>query len=159
MRRQPIERSIEIIEIEQSVEIQRPPEEVFGFLSDFENWSLWQADLGETEQTSRGSMDASATFRQALDIKGKRVDLLCEVTGYEPNERLSFVCDREDVTLGFDFVFEPVVDGTRLTVRGEGRLGGFYSLFESLVDREANQQVKTNLHNLRDFLESRSPGA
>ncbi len=128
-------------------------------MADPENWSLWQPDLRESERISRGSMDSGATFQQALDIKGRRVELLCEVTGNEPNERLSFACDREDVSLAFDFVFEPVDDGTRLTGRGEGQLNGFYSLFEPLVDREANQQVKTNLHNLRDFLESRSPGA
>jgi hypothetical protein len=59
-------------------------------LADFENWASWQAELGETEQTSRSSMDAGATFRQALEIKGKRVDLLCEVTGYEPNRDYPF---------------------------------------------------------------------
>jgi hypothetical protein len=100
-----------------------------------------------------------ATFRQTLDIRGKRVELICEVTGYELNEELSFACDREDVSLALDFAFEPVDDGTRLTVRGEGRLSGLYGLFEPLVDREANEQVKTNLHNLKNFLEARSSSA
>ncbi len=154
-----IERSIEIIKIEQSAEIQRPIGEIYGFLSDLENWSLWQPDLRESEQISRRSMEMGATFRQTLDIKGKRVKLLCEVTGYEPNEKLSFACDREDVSLALDFALEPVDDGTRLTVRGEGRLSGFYSLLEPLVDREANEQVKTNLHNLKNFLEARAPNA
>jgi hypothetical protein len=35
-------------------------------------------------------------------------------------------------------------------------LNGFYSLLEPLVDREANEQFKANLHNLKDYLESRS---
>ena len=150
---------MEIIKVEQSVVIERPLEEVFGFLADLRNWSLWQPDLRVSEQISGGSMEAGATFQQALDIKGRRVELLCEMTGNEPNEKLSFACDREDMALAFDFVFDPVENGTRLTGRGEGRLNGFYSLFEPLVDREANQQVKTNLHNLKDYLESRSPDA
>ncbi len=139
--------------------IHQPPEEVFGYLSNLENWSLWQSDLRESEQTSRGSINPGTEFRQALDIRGKRIELLCEVTEYEPNEKLSFACDQEDVSFALDFVFEPVDDSTRLTGRGEGRLNGFYSLFESLVDREANEQVKANLHDLKDLLESRSPDA
>ncbi len=150
---------MEIIKVEQSVVIERPLKEVFGFLADLRNWSLWQPDLRVSEQISGGSMEAGATFQQALDIKGRRVDLLCEVTGNEPNEKLSFACDREDVSLALDFTLEPVGDRTRLTVRGEGRLSGFYSLLEPLVDREANEQVNTNLHNLKDFLEARSPNA
>ncbi len=136
--------------------IRRPLEEVFGFLADLENWSLWRPDLRASEQVSGGSMEAGATFRQALEIKGRQVELFCEVTDHEPNEKLSFACDREDVALAFDFVFDPVDGGTKLTSRGEGKLNGFYSLFEPLVDREANEQVKANLHNLKDYLESRS---
>jgi uncharacterized protein YndB with AHSA1/START domain len=138
------------------VVIRRPLEEVFGFLSDPENWTLWQPDLRESAQFSGGSIEAGATFRQALDLQGRQVELLCELTEHEPNERLSFACDREDVTLAFALVFEPVEYGTMLTGRGEGELNGFYGLFEPLVDREANEQVKANLHNLKDYLESRS---
>jgi hypothetical protein len=97
-----IERSFEIIKIEQSVVIQRPLEEVFGFLFDPENWTLSQPDLRESEQQfSGGSIEPGPTFRQALDVKGRRVELLCEVTGHEPNESLSFACEREDVALAF----------------------------------------------------------
>jgi hypothetical protein len=38
-----------------------------------------------------------------------------------------------------DSVFVPVDEaGTRLSARGEGRMSGFFSLFETLVGREIN---------------------
>jgi hypothetical protein len=37
------------------------------------------------------------------------------------------------------FVFVPLDEaGTRLTARAEGRMSGFFSLFEALVGREIN---------------------
>src|SRR5215217_1588201 len=139
--------------------IHQPLEEVFSFLANLENWSLWQPDLRESEQTFQGSTNTGTAFRQTLQIRGKPVELLCEVTEYEPNEKLSFACDLEDISFELDLVFEPVDGSTRLTGKGERQMNGFYSLFEPVVSREADEQVKDNLHNLKDFLEARSHGA
>jgi len=138
------------------VVIHRPLEEVFAFLADFENWSQWQPDFWESEQTSRGPVDVGTTFHQSLDIQGRRIELLCEVIEYEPNEKLSFAYERENMSFVLDFIFEPVNGGTRLTGRGEGHMSGFSSLFEPLVEREINNQVKANLENLKGLLESRA---
>ena len=140
--------------VEQSVVIHRPLEEVFAFLADFENWLRWQPAFRESEQTSSGSMDVGATFRQALDIQGRRINLLCEVTEHEPKERLSFACASEHASFIVDFVFEPVQDGMRLTGKGEGRMDGFFSLFEPVVEREVNKQMKSSLDDLKSLLES-----
>jgi uncharacterized protein YndB with AHSA1/START domain len=155
-----IERSAGIIEVEQSVVIDRPLEEVFAFLTDLENWSLWQPDLRESEQTSRGPMDVGTTFRQALDVGGRRIELFCEVTGHEKDEKLSFDYARNGLSFALSFYFEPVEEGgSRITGKGEGRMSGFSSLFEPIVDREVNEQIKTSLDDLKVLLESRTPDA
>jgi uncharacterized protein YndB with AHSA1/START domain len=84
-----MERSTGIIEVEQSVVIRRPPKELFAFLVNLASWSQWQPDLRKNEQTSHGPMDVGTTFRQALDAGGQRIELLGEVTEYEPNKNLS----------------------------------------------------------------------
>jgi hypothetical protein len=123
-------------------------------LADFENWSLWQPDFREGGQTSQDPMNVGTTFLQALDIQGKRIELLCKVTQYEPNEKLSFACEWKNMSFAVDFVCEPVDGGTRLTSKGEGRVDGFYSLFEPLVEHKVNEKMKANLENLKGLLES-----
>ena len=139
--------------------IDRPPAEVFAFLADLENWRWWQPDLLESEQTSRGPMDVGTTFRQTLEVGGKRVVLLCEVSGYEENERLSFDYVRDGLSFWLGFYLESLMSGTRVTARGEGGMTGFSSLFEPLVEREINVQIKRSLDDLKVLLRSPAPDA
>jgi len=150
-------KEIGIIKVRQSVVVHRPRKEVFGFLADLESWSRWQPDLRESEQTSRGSMAVGTTFRQALDVSGQRMEVLCEVTEYEENEKLKFHYAREGLSLGFGFYLELVGDYTRITGKGEGRMSGFSGLFEPIVDREVNEHIKTSLKDLKSLLESQVP--
>jgi hypothetical protein len=99
-------------------------------------------------------MEIGDTFRQAIEIPGQRIELLGEVTEYEKDDRLSFEYDWDQLSLGISFIFEPFDGGTRLIARGEGRMGGLFTLFEPLVNSEINAQLKTNLNDLKNLLES-----
>jgi len=136
-----------------------PRKEVFGLLVDFESWSRWQPNLRQSEQGSRGSMDVYTTFRQVLDVSGQRMEVHCEVTEYEEDEKRSLHYVRDGLSFALDFYLEPVGDYTRITGKGEGRMSGFSGLFEPIVDSEVNEQVKISLKNLKSLLESRIPDA
>ena len=151
--------SARIIEVEHSVVIDRPPGEVFAFLSDLENWSRWQPDLLESKQTSRGPMEVGTTFWQTLDVGGQRFELLCEVTGYEAHEELSFFYARDGLSFWLGFYLGPVGAGTRVTGKGKGRMTGFFSLFEPVVEREIDEQIKRSLDDLKVLLEPSTPNA
>lgn len=81
------------------------------------------------------------------------MDLLCEVTGYEENRRLSLSYAHEGASFLIDFVFEPQNGGTRLVAVGGGRVTGLYKLFEPVVEGEINARVGSSLTNLKDLLE------
>ena len=51
------------IQQEHTVVIDRPIEEVFAFVTDPDNVSLWQSTSLETEQTSEGPVGVGTTFR------------------------------------------------------------------------------------------------
>lgn len=118
--------------------IRRPSEEVSAFVADLENWAWWQPDFSY-EQDTRGSVEVGNAFRQGLEVKGQRIELLGEVIGYEKDQKLSFAYSRKAAAFVLGFVFVPLDEaGTRLTARGEGRMSGFFSPFETLVGREIN---------------------
>lgn len=136
------------------MEIHRPIGGVFAFLTRVENWTQVQPALRESErETSRGPMKVGDTFRQTLDIPGQRIELLCEVLEIEKNERISLEYSWDQLSLDVSFVFEPLDGSTRLTARGQGRMGGFLALFEPLVNGEIDAQLKANLDDLKSHLE------
>lgn len=145
----------EIIQVEQSVEIKRPVEEVFDFVADFENWPDMHPSLRDGGESS-GPVKEGETFLQTLDVPGQKVELLCEVVGYEPNEQLSLKYTWSNLRLDVSFLFEAADGHTTLTGKGEGRMSGFFRLLEPWVNEEINREVATNLDNLKKRLESRN---
>jgi hypothetical protein len=60
--------------------------------------------------------------------------------------------------LWIGFVFEPLDGDTKLTSKGEGRIGGLLSQFEAPVNLEIEAQLRSTLINLKSLLESRTTG-
>jgi hypothetical protein len=137
------------------VVIYRPPEEVFAFVADLDNW-VWSASE-DGERTYHTPVDIGDTFRQAFEAQGQPVELRGEVTGSKPGKSLSFGYIWEGSSLELSFIFEPVDDGTRLTGRGLGYASGMYLMFEPFINLEVNREIESNLNNLKSLMESESP--
>lgn len=144
---------IGVVRVEQSVVISRPPEEVFAFLADFGNWPRWLPAFRDGGEHLNGPPGVGDSFRQVIEIRSQPVRLSGTVIGYEPNDRLSLRYAWKDLLFDVNFVLKPTDGGTRVTGTGGGRLDGFLALFEPLVEREANREVRANLENLRRVLE------
>jgi hypothetical protein len=75
--------------VEESIFIDRPPEEVFGFLSVRSNDPVWMASVTES-----GWLDPAAPMgvghrgRMVMNAMGRR-EFLDEVTEYEPGRRIA----------------------------------------------------------------------
>jgi uncharacterized protein YndB with AHSA1/START domain len=146
------------IKVEETVVIQRPREEVFASVANSENWGWLRPVPQERAQASLERVDVGTVFRPALNLNGQSVEMLCEVTDYEPDERLAIACAREDMSFMMDLILEPVDGGTRLTCTGEGNMRGFINnLIEPLVSQGINEQVKASLESLRELLNSGGP--
>jgi hypothetical protein len=135
--------------------ILRPPEKVFAFVSNLDNWAQPSSENGASYHAP---VRVGDTFRQIFELQGQRVELLCKVTGYEKDALLSFEYAWDSSLLGIDFIFKPASDGTRLTGKGEGLTNGLLKLFEPLVDREVNKEIEANLNTIKYLLESEVPG-
>ncbi len=72
---------------ENTVIIQRPVEEVFAFLADFENLPKWNYAIVETTKTSPGPVGVGTTYYQTRSIP-TRSDERFQVTAFEPARRL-----------------------------------------------------------------------
>jgi uncharacterized protein YndB with AHSA1/START domain len=100
-----------MVPIQGSVEIHRPVETVFEFLSDLRNAPKWQRGVIESRRTSEGPMRVGTQFRETVRMMGMRFEALCEVTAFDPPRKFSMTADGRLVHYEGDFHFEPIAGG------------------------------------------------
>jgi uncharacterized protein YndB with AHSA1/START domain len=72
---------------ENTVMIQRPIEDVFGFLSDFENAPKWNYAIVETRKVSEGAVGVGTIYQQVRSVPSRSEERF-EVTAYNPPRQL-----------------------------------------------------------------------
>ena len=142
---------------EHSVEIQRPPEQVFAYLTDPGKIAEWQASALEAAQETPGPMAVGTRLREARKFLGKRMDLVMEVTAHEPGRQFSLRTLSGPLRFEVRQRFEAVEGGTRIDVVIEGEPGGFFQLAEPLVVRAVGRELASNLATAKDILEEGEP--
>ena len=84
-----VEGGNQMARIEESVEIKRPIDQVFAYVTDVKNLSKWESAILEVEQTSSGQIGIGTTFKGANKVMGRRMPWTSKVTDYEPNKKWS----------------------------------------------------------------------
>jgi carbon monoxide dehydrogenase subunit G len=140
---------------EHAVVIDRPIEEVFAFVTDPTNDSLWQAWTLETEQTSEGPIEVGSTLRSTAKMLGRRIEVTMEVTENDPPHRQCVRITSGPIPASGCYQLEPADDGsTRFTQTFKGEVGGFFRMAEPLVGRVISRQTEADMATLKDLLES-----
>ncbi len=145
--------------VEESVEINRPVEEVFSYVDNPENLPQWSALALEARKEAQGPLREGDRFTAVGKFLGRRFETPFEVSSYEPNRRYTHRATggplpRQEWT----YTYEEVSGGTRLTRVAEGEPSGFFKLADPLIERALKRQVRADLENLKDLLEARGRG-
>jgi uncharacterized membrane protein len=142
--------------VEESIEINRPLQEVFNYVSDVGNYPEWMAHALEVRKDTEGPPQQSDRFIVAIKSVGRRFETPYERTSYEANRRYT------DRAVGgpipnqrWDYTFEEVPGGTRLTRAVDAEPAGLLKLLEPLQKRAAERQLRKDLQTLKEVLEAR----
>jgi carbon monoxide dehydrogenase subunit G len=142
-----------MVNMEVSIVINRPIEEVFAELSDLENNKKWRSGTVEAEKTSVGPIAIGTTYRMVNGAFGRRMEGVAEVTEYEPNRR--FVTkNRSGLPIETERTFEPVEGGTKVTFTVKAELAGFFRMAEPLVAGMGKRRLESDVADLKDLLEA-----
>jgi carbon monoxide dehydrogenase subunit G len=141
---------------EHTVVVERPPDEVFEFLTDLANVPSWQSGSVGVQQPE-GSLEVGTTYVQILRFLGKRMNATLEVTEFEPGRRFTLKTVSGPVPFEVRHTLEPADGGgaTRLRVELKGEPGGFFKLADSLVERNAQRQIERDFGTLKEMVEAR----
>jgi uncharacterized protein YndB with AHSA1/START domain len=78
-----------MLQVEHSVVIDKPVEQVWNFLTDFQNTPKWDIGVLETRQTSEGPAGLGTTFQNIGPFLGRKSVREYKVTEYEPNKKVT----------------------------------------------------------------------
>jgi uncharacterized protein YndB with AHSA1/START domain len=70
--------------VEESIEIDKPVEEVFDYLFEIENFPEWSAPAIDVRKDPAGTPKEGDTFTVVVTFLGRRLELPYEVTDYDP---------------------------------------------------------------------------
>jgi ligand-binding SRPBCC domain-containing protein len=142
--------------IEESVVINRPPEEVFDYVANRENLPEWSAPIQEVQKETQGSLvEEGARFTTVAKFLGRRFETPFEVSVHEPPRRHTDRSTGGPFPQEFTHIFEEVEGGgTRLTEVTDAEPGGFFRLAGPLLEIAGRRQFRADLETLKDLLEA-----
>ena len=135
-----------------TIEIARPPDDVFAFVADLDNLPRWQPSVREVEWDD--PLEEGATFAETRELLGRRARSRLEVTVLEPPRELTIRVVEGPVPLTVRHLLEPSDRGTLLTLEAEGEAGGLMRLAAPIAEPAAARQAASDLERLKQLLES-----
>ncbi|MGH8951902.1 MAG: SRPBCC family protein [Acidimicrobiia bacterium] len=135
------------------VDVERPIEDVFAFLADFENVPSWNYAIEKTEKTSDGPVGVGTTYRQVRTLPGRSEESF-EVTVYDLHRSLALNGTLGPFGAELEYHLEPFERGTRLTNEVKLRPRGVVGLVGQLAGSKVKEAVAGNLAELKRILES-----
>jgi uncharacterized membrane protein len=138
-----------VLEFENTIRIDRPVEEVFAFLSDFENIPKWNYYVLEVRQLSEGLIGVGTTYHQVR--KSDQQDL--RIIEFEPDHTVA-VKTLPQSSPDLEMRFTLYEEGITTRVRDEWKLNtGRPAIFERLAGGRIKSAVAENLAKLKELLE------
>jgi uncharacterized membrane protein len=138
-----------VLEFENTIAIDRPIDEVFAFLSDFENIPKWNYYVLEVRQLSESPIGEGTTYHQVR--KSDQQDF--RIIEFEPNHTI-VVKTLPHSSPSFERRFTLYEEGATTRIRDEWKLDtGRPAILERLARGRVKSAVAENLAKLKELLE------
>jgi uncharacterized membrane protein len=144
-----------MIKSEMSIIIHRPIQEVFDFVSDFQNGPQWQSGLLEVHPLTEGPLGVGTRFTSLRKSMGRTMESGIEFVAFELNKKMAIKSFSGSSPFKQTFFFETLPDGTRLTTRFELEMRGLMGLAEPLIAPIVRREMKADFSRMKEMVESR----
>lgn len=137
--------------MEHTVHIDRPPADVFSYLTEVEKVPEWQSSA--LEVSAEGEIGAGTRIREIRNFLGRRAESTLEVIEYEPGRRFSLRVVSGPLPFEVRHALTPEGEGTRLDWVAEADTSRFPKLAVRMMAGTAERQFKGDLERLKRVLE------
>jgi uncharacterized protein YndB with AHSA1/START domain len=141
-----------VINFDITIDIERPPAEVFDYVVNLEHVPEWNWAIASTQMVTPGPVGIGSRYRQTRSVPGPAVEIL-EVTGLDPGKRIEIVGDLPAFRARLVYELTPSGMGTRLTNIVELEPLGVLGISASLFPGHLQASIAGNLGILKSVLE------
>jgi len=147
-----------VIRIELPIDVARPVQDVFAYLTDLDRLSEWQPNVVSVTKETAGAMGKGTRLREVRRGPfGRQVEAVVEVATYVPNRRFDLRIASGPLPIDGNHELHETDAGTRIDFVAEGQPGGVLRIVEPLLARVLRRQFRGYYERLKGILESRSP--
>lgn len=143
------------ISVQATVDLARPADEVFDYVSNFENNPVWQGGMESAKFTTEPPLRVGSTYDQVARFLGRTIITSFEVTALEPGRSITI----ESTSGTFPITVTRTVESTgdascRAGAQVQGEPGGLFKLAGPLMRRLVEGSVRKDWAKLKELLES-----
>jgi uncharacterized protein YndB with AHSA1/START domain len=138
-----------------SIVINKPPAEVFPWLTEPEKLTKWMEGLVESKPLTEGGLRAGAKSQETVEVGGERTVMVVEVTAVEPPKLLVARITSEGFNGDARYTLEQDGGSTKLRYLGDFQYKVFMAkLMEPLITPAAQGKLVQDLARLKALVES-----
>jgi uncharacterized protein YndB with AHSA1/START domain len=137
-----------------SIDIARPVEVVFAYISNYEHDCQWRAGIVEMTQTPPGCAQIGTKTREVARFFGKKRVTPAEITEFEPDRKVAFAgLMAKSIPVSGSRIVERRGEQTRFLYQAKVELSGFALLIEPLMAVILRRRFMSDLRCLKERLE------
>jgi carbon monoxide dehydrogenase subunit G len=145
---------LESVHAELTIGIARPPEDVFAYLADVSNLTVWQSGVHSAEIEGGGAASAGARVVESRTMLGKEMTTTLEIVDFEPPRLFTLRALDGPALLTIRHELEPSGGETELHVVVEGEVKHMPGFAAGLMMRGAERQFRKDFDRLKRLLEA-----
>ena len=135
-----------------SIEVPRPPEEVFAYLAAFENAAEWDPGIESATRLTPVPTAVGSRFEVVATFRGNAQRFEYVVTAFEPGRRIALDGDGEKARSRDVITVEPTASGSRVGYEADITLKGVLRVAEPFLGRTVRRMGDDALDGLRRAL-------
>lgn len=141
-------------QIEVSVWIDRPADEVYAYVVDLDRWPEWRSDVVGGELLTEGPVRVGAQARGVGKVLGRPFTIDIEVTALEPGVSFGYRPVRGPLRTNNLYTFETRTGGTLVVLTDDIDLTGVFKVFLPVMPALVRSGYRKNLAGLKAALEA-----
>ncbi|NNE11240.1 MAG: hypothetical protein HKN41_03230 [Ilumatobacter sp.] len=142
-----------MVKFVQTVQVQRPVDEVFASWADLERSPEWAAPVLERRKLTDGPVAVGTRFLARDRFPGREVEFELEITALETDQHMAAEWF-EPMGGGWDATFVEAEGGCRVTLEASMEPTGVMKMLSPIVAPWARRQMRKDLDSFKQLLES-----
>lgn len=141
--------------IENVVDIERPPADVFDYASDHTHEPEWNPKMRRVRKLTAGPVGEGTKYQMEF-VPGRPVVVTC--VGFERPHRWEAIGDTLGMHISLGGAVQPIGRGARLTLRTAFEMYGPRALVLPFVARRMRRELQRDVETIKTILESKGAG-